>query len=94
MAGPRAGDAVGPGEWVSADRADLLDASMSKLVYVVDDEPLVLDTVVFVLSSLEPDWEVQGFRHPLEALTAVQKRPPHLVLTDQRMPEQQGNGKV
>ena len=65
-------------------------ARMSTLVYVVDDQPEVLETVLLVLQSIDPAWRVEGFTSATAALAAVKTQPPDLVLSDHRMPEMPG----
>jgi HD-like signal output (HDOD) protein len=64
---------------------------MKRSIYVVDDQAGVLDTAVMILRCIDPDWVVEGFKDPLEALLAVQARPPDLVLSDQLMPGMLGS---
>jgi HD-like signal output (HDOD) protein len=64
---------------------------MSRLVYVVDDQPPVLETVLMLLESVDPAWRVEGFTSAAAALAAVKAQPPDLVLTDHQMPEMQGS---
>jgi HD-like signal output (HDOD) protein len=58
---------------------------MKRCIYVVDDQPAVMETAVLILRSVA-QWEVTGFKDPLEALAAVQTKAPDLVLSDQLMP--------
>jgi HD-like signal output (HDOD) protein len=64
---------------------------MKRSIYVVDDQSSVLDTAVMVLRCMDPEWVVEGFKDPLEALVAVQARPPDLILSDQLMPGMLGS---
>ncbi len=59
---------------------------MKRCIYVVDDQPAVLDTAVLILRALNPQWDVSGFTDPLAALAAVKERAPDLILSDQLMP--------
>ena len=63
---------------------------MKRTIYVVDDQPEVLETTVMILRALMPDAEVTGFTQPRGALAAVQTSPPDLILTDQLMPDMRG----
>jgi HD-like signal output (HDOD) protein len=65
-------------------------ARMSRLVYVVDDQPEVLETVLLLLESIDPAWRVAGFTSAAAALAAVKTQAPDLVLSDHRMPEMPG----
>ena len=67
------------------------NARMSKLVYVVDDQPAVLEAVLLMLESIDPAWRVEGFTSAAAALAAVKAQPPDLVLSDHHMPEMQGS---
>ncbi|MGO8676458.1 MAG: HDOD domain-containing protein [Limisphaerales bacterium] len=64
---------------------------MSKLVYVVDDQPEVLDAILLLLESIDPAWRVRGFTSPVAALTAVRAQPPDVVLSDHFMPDMRGS---
>lgn len=64
---------------------------MKRSIYVVDDQAGVLDTMVLVLSCVDPEWAVRGFRDPFEALAAVKASPPDLIVSDQLMPGMQGS---
>jgi HD-like signal output (HDOD) protein len=63
---------------------------MSKLIYIVDDQPGVLITLGFLLRRIDPTWKVVEFSNPLETIEAVRIAPPNLVLADQTMPEMLG----
>jgi HD-like signal output (HDOD) protein len=63
---------------------------MKKCIYVVDDQVPVMETAVLIMRSIDPQWEVSGFKDPLQALAAVQAKAPDLILTDQVMPEMLG----
>ena len=64
---------------------------MTKLIYVVDDQPAVLEAVLFVLKNIDPTWRVEGFTSAAAALAEVKARPPDLVLSDHHMPEMRGS---
>jgi HD-like signal output (HDOD) protein len=64
---------------------------MKRIIYVVDDQAGVLETAVLVLGCIDPQWVIQGFQDPLEALAAVKANPPDLILSDQLMPGMQGS---
>lgn len=64
---------------------------MKRCLYVVDDQSAVLDTAVLILRTIEPGWEVIGFKDPYAALEAVKAKPPDLILSDQLMPGMQGS---
>jgi len=63
---------------------------MKRCIYVVDDQPAVMETAVLILRSVA-QWEVTGFKDPLEALAAVRTKAPDLVLSDQLMPGMLGS---
>ncbi len=60
---------------------------MSKLIYIVDDEPCVAEMIACLLRFVDPSWQVMEFTSPAAALEAARKTPPHAVLSDQNMPE-------
>lgn len=64
---------------------------MKRFIYVVDDQPAVMETAVLIIRSIDPQWEVTGFVDPLEALGAVKAKVPDLILSDQLMPGMQGS---
>jgi HD-like signal output (HDOD) protein/CheY-like chemotaxis protein len=64
---------------------------MSKIIYVVDDEPEVLEALGLLLRRLDPSWQVTEFLTPAQALTAVRTTPPNLVLVAQNMSSMMGN---
>jgi len=64
---------------------------MNRSIYVVDDESLLLETLVLGLRSMGREWEVTGFGDSLAALEAVKKKAPDAVLTDQMMPGMSGS---
>ena len=64
---------------------------MKRTLYVVDDQTPVLETAVLILRMVDREWEVVGFKDPLEALAAVKIKPPDLILSDQLMPGMQGS---
>jgi HD-like signal output (HDOD) protein len=64
---------------------------MNRSIYIVDDQPAVLETAVIILRGMNPNWDVTGFNNPLEALEAVKAKPPDLILSDQLMPGMQGS---
>jgi HD-like signal output (HDOD) protein len=64
---------------------------MKKCIYVVDDQAAVLEMAVLIIRTVDPEWEVTGFKNPSDALSAVRTRAPDLVLSDQVMPEMDGS---
>ncbi len=50
-----------------------------------------METAVVIIRSGNPEWEVTGFKDPVEALGAVKANPPDLILSDQLMPGMQGS---
>lgn len=64
---------------------------MKRCIYVVDDEAEVTDTAVLIMRGMDSQWEVTGFKDPLEALAAVRAKAPDLILADQLMPQMQGS---
>jgi HD-like signal output (HDOD) protein len=64
---------------------------MKNIVYVVDDQPSVLQTTVLLVKNINPKWQVAGFGTAAEALTAVKAAAPDLLLSDQVMPGMLGS---
>ncbi len=64
---------------------------MKRCIYVVDDQPAVLDIAVMILCGIDAQWEVTGFSDPFQALAAVKAKAPDLVLSDQLMPGMLGS---
>jgi HD-like signal output (HDOD) protein len=64
---------------------------MRRSIYVVDDEPLLLEATVPALQGLCGDWEVTAFDEPSAALQAVEAHEPDAVLTDHLMPGMEGS---
>ena len=64
---------------------------MKRTIFVVDDQPSVLEMVALVLRSLGREWEVKSFSDPFAAFEAVKTKAPDAVLTDQAMPGMQGS---
>src|SRR5580693_9013891 len=60
-------------------------------IYIVDDQPEVLETAVMVVRGVMPEALVTGFTDATKALAAVQSDPPRLVISDQIMPQMQGS---
>ena len=56
-------------------------------IVVVDDDPDVVDLVVMIL---KPMHEVVGLTQPNEALSLIRERSVDLLITDVRMPDQNG----
>ena len=59
-------------------------------IYVVDDEPMLLELAVVILEDL--DYDIKTFRDPQEALQALRSlpSPPALVITDYAMHHMNG----
>jgi signal transduction histidine kinase len=62
---------------------------VSASVYVVDDDPLVTDSLSRAL-QLETDWRVRAFNQGAQALEAMPSQPPDVVLSDFKMPHMDG----
>ena len=58
------------------------------LVYVVDDNDLLRDSVREAL--LREEHEVETFPHPVAALEALEQRRCHVVVSDLKMPRMDG----
>jgi two-component system, LuxR family, response regulator FixJ len=57
-------------------------------VYVIDDDPAVLDSTVFLLRAM--GYECDAFADPRVFLARIQTLPPACILTDLRMPGMDG----
>jgi HD-like signal output (HDOD) protein len=64
---------------------------MKRRIYIVDDNPQVLETALAVVGAVLPGSAVTGFGDPLKALEAIKSSPPDLIMSDQRMPGMQGS---
>jgi signal transduction histidine kinase len=64
-------------------------AAPRALIYVVDDDPLVLASLSRLL-ELETPHEVHAFAGGEAALEAIRARPPELIITDLTMPQMDG----
>ncbi len=62
---------------------------MSSVVYVVDDDTLVTDSLSRAL-ALETDWRVLPFNDGVRALAEMPRQPPDAVLSDFKMPGMDG----
>jgi len=68
-----------------------MNHDMKRCIYVVDDQGPVMETAVLILRRIDPQWEVKGFKDPLQALAAIEAKAPDLVLSDQLMPGMEGS---
>lgn len=66
------------------------DYPMTKIIYIVDDEQGVRETLKYLFKTFDPTWKVVEFSTASEAVEAVRSRPPQLVLADQTMPGMSG----
>src|ERR1700724_3382800 len=64
---------------------------MPRIIYVVDDQPSVLQTISYILRQGDPKWSISEYPSAAKALDAVRRKQPHLVLTDQSMPQMTGS---
>jgi HD-like signal output (HDOD) protein len=64
---------------------------MKRRIYIVDDQPQVLETAMALVTAVMPEAVVAGFGDPFKALEAIKANPPDLILSDQRMPGMQGS---
>lgn len=62
---------------------------MTPAVYVVDDDPLVTESLSRAL-AIETDWRVSAFNQGERALEAMAETPPDVVLSDFKMPGMDG----
>ena len=64
---------------------------MKRSIYIVDDQPEVLDVAVAIVRAMLPESIVTGFNDPLQALEAIKVNRPDLILSDQIMPGMPGS---
>src|SRR5271165_2197230 len=57
-----------------------------KLIYVVDDQPMICEMLAALLGVRNSSWEVKTFERPADLIQAVTIRAPDLVISDFRMP--------
>jgi CheY-like chemotaxis protein len=62
--------------------------STPAVVYVVDDERIILDTLAAILNKR--GFNALRFTNPLEALAAAETRKPDILISDVMMPEMNG----
>jgi HD-like signal output (HDOD) protein len=63
---------------------------MKRSIYIIDDQPQVLETATAIVEAMLPEAVVTGFDDPLAALEAIRANLPDLILSDQRMPGMSG----
>ena len=63
---------------------------MSALVYLVDDEPFLMELLSNYLVKANKSWKVECFAEPELLLDAVRQNTPDVVLSDLDMPEMTG----
>lgn len=61
-----------------------------KTVLVVDDDPIILDTIASYLKTHSPELELVSARNGRQALEVLERQPVDLLLTDLYMPEMDG----
>jgi HD-like signal output (HDOD) protein len=64
---------------------------MKRSIYIIDDQPQVLETAIAIVKGMLPEAEVTGFGDPFTALEAIKANQPDLILTDHRMPGMTGS---
>jgi len=63
---------------------------MTPLIFLVDDEPVLLDLLAEFLTKANDRWRVERFSNPSQALEAAAKAQPNIVISDFAMPEMSG----
>ncbi len=64
---------------------------MKRTIYIVDDQPQVLETAIAIVGAVMPEAVVTGFNEPFRALEAIKASPPDLILSDHLMPGMSGS---
>ena len=64
---------------------------MKRSIYIVDDQPEVLEIATAIVRAMLPNSVVTGFSDPLKALQAIKANRPDLILSDQIMPGMPGS---
>jgi YesN/AraC family two-component response regulator len=64
---------------------------MNRIIYIVDDQPQVLEIAVAIVAAVMPKAAITGFGDPFKALEAIKASPPDLILSDQLMPGMHGS---
>jgi HD-like signal output (HDOD) protein len=64
---------------------------MKRSIYIVDDQPQVLETAVAIVNAVMPEAAVTGFEDPFRALEAIKASQPDLILSDHLMPGMSGS---
>jgi DNA-binding NtrC family response regulator len=64
---------------------------MKRSIYIIDDQPEVLETAVAIVRAMMPKAVVTGFNDPLRALEAIKANQPEMILSDQLMPGMSGS---
>ena len=67
---------------------DSASAKPAPLVYVVDDEPVIAQTLAVILKT--SGFRAFGFTRPADALSAAETDAPDLLISDVMMPEMNG----
>lgn len=66
----------------------MYNETMKPLIYVCEDEKVILDTICSFLNA--NDYEAQGFMNALECLEAFKQKPCDCLITDVNMPSMNG----
>jgi HD-like signal output (HDOD) protein len=64
---------------------------MKRTIYIVDDQPEVLEIATAIVRAMLPESVVTGFSDPVKALDAIRVNRPDLILSDQIMPGMPGS---
>lgn len=72
-----------------AERSEQLARNLSRgVVYIVDDDEVVLETIWDIVSDL--GFQAMKFSDPLKLIDAAKKTPPDVIVTDIKMPQMTG----
>ena len=73
---------------VSEDLFKNAEISEKPIIYIIDDDKDILEILIDAL--IDESYELKTFINPLEAISQMEKTPPHLILTDVNMPQANG----
>ena len=72
------------------DHTDILSDTNQASVFIIDDQSTGRRILEELVRTIDASIRVQSFSDPIEALDRAAKNPPHLILTDYKMPVMDG----